>query len=253
MPYAAPAPEAGGWYLRGDVGVSIGQTFNDFEHHQTNAAFVWPASWRLDQKSMGDSAIAGIGLGYAWNNWLRFDATAEHRTNVNVKVTGSYTEFCPSGRCFDVYDLQHGSNVFLANVYIDLGTWWSVTPFIGGGIGVASNTFKSATDVGYIPIGAPGFGYGSSNHTDWDMAWAAHAGLAYSVTQNFKVEFSYRFLSMGSPKTGIIDCASSGCATGGGPTAYYTLKNLSSNDFRIGLRYMIAPEQSAPPPLMRKG
>ena len=32
----------GGWYLRGDIGASS-QQFKTFDHHQTNAAFVWPA------------------------------------------------------------------------------------------------------------------------------------------------------------------------------------------------------------------
>src|SRR4029079_17146058 len=42
----APQPVeefAGGWYLRGDIGVGM-QKFTDFDHHQTNSAFVWPAS-----------------------------------------------------------------------------------------------------------------------------------------------------------------------------------------------------------------
>src|SRR5437868_1426675 len=54
-----------GWYLRGDVGASM-QRFTDFEHHQTNQAFVWPASWRIDQRAINDTAFVGFGIGYAW-------------------------------------------------------------------------------------------------------------------------------------------------------------------------------------------
>jgi opacity protein-like surface antigen len=233
------------------------QTFGNFDHHQTNSAFVWPASWHIDQKDIGDSAFIGFGIGYAWSNWLRFDVTAEHRAETKVKVLGSYTEFCPSGRCFDVYDLSHGSNVFLANAYVDLGTWWCLTPFVGFGVGTANNNFRSATDVGIISDGSTGFGYAASNNNStWNFAWAAHAGLAYTVSSNFKVEFAYRYLNMGSPHTAVIDCNSGGCGSTGGASAYYSLKNLSSNDFKIGLRWSLQPDVPAyapPPPLMRRG
>src|ERR1700753_728185 len=56
-----------GWYLRGDVGVGV-QTFNSFNHSQTNSAFVWPASWSIVQQDMQDTAIFGGGIGYAWNS-----------------------------------------------------------------------------------------------------------------------------------------------------------------------------------------
>ncbi len=66
-------------------------------------------------------AFVGFGIGYSWNNWLRFDFTGEYRADVKFKVVGSYTEFCAGGRCFDVYDGDHQASVFLANAYLDLG------------------------------------------------------------------------------------------------------------------------------------
>ena len=44
-----------------------------------------------------DTAFVGFGIGYPWNNWLRFDVTGEYRTDVKFKAIGSYTEFCPNG------------------------------------------------------------------------------------------------------------------------------------------------------------
>ena len=140
-PMVQPVPVVvGGWYLRGDVGVGQ-KSFSDFQHHQTNPVFVWPASWRIDQKDMADTAFVGFGVGYAWNNWLRFDVTGEYRMKEAFKVTGSYTEFCPNGRCFDVYEGHHSNWLVLANAYIDLGTWWCLTPFVGAGIGTAYHKF----------------------------------------------------------------------------------------------------------------
>ena len=48
---------AGGWYLRGDIGVGA-QNFKEFDFHQTNAAFVWPASWRIDRRNSAAPAFS---------------------------------------------------------------------------------------------------------------------------------------------------------------------------------------------------
>ena len=63
-PLVRPVPvvvDSGGWYLRGDVGIGM-QNFKSFDFTQTNAASgaVWPASWRIDQKDIGDSALRRV-------------------------------------------------------------------------------------------------------------------------------------------------------------------------------------------------
>jgi opacity protein-like surface antigen len=245
----------GGWYLRGDIGVGA-QKFTEFDHTQTNNAFVWPASWRIDQKEMGDAWFIGGGFGYQWNSWLRFDATAEYRARTKFKAIGSYTEFCPGGRCFDVYDGTHSAVVVLANAYIDLGTWMCLTPFIGGGVGFATHRVSAIHDVGFISNGTTGFGYGQNDFSESKFAWALHAGVAYNVNNNFKMELAYRYLNMGNVNTGVIDCASAGCSTGAGPRAFYTFREMDAHDIKFGMRWMLAPEAVPaymPPPLVRKG
>jgi len=244
----------GGWYLRGDIGVGA-QKFKEFDHTQTNNAFVWPASWRIDQKEMGDAWFIGGGFGYQWNSWLRFDATAEYRAKTKFKAIGSYTEFCPGGRCFDLYDGNHSAVVVLANAYIDLGTWMCLTPFIGGGVGFAYHNVSAIHDIGFISNGTTGFGYGQNDFSESKFAWALHAGVAYNVNNNFKMELAYRYLNMGNVNTGVIDCASGGCSTGAGPRAFYTFREMESHDVKFGMRWMLAPEAvpAYMPPLVRKG
>jgi len=129
-----PCCETAGWYLRGDIGVGL-QIFSSFDHSQTNSAFIWPASWQIVQKDIQDTSIFGMGVGYEWNNWLRFDVTGEYRTKAMFKATGSYTNNCAGGgTCFDVNSGNLSSSVFMVNAYIDLGTWWCITPFIGAGM-----------------------------------------------------------------------------------------------------------------------
>ncbi len=230
----APCCDTGRWYLRGDVGVGV-QTFSSFDHSQTNSAFVWPPSWQIVQKDIQDTAIFGFGIGYEWNSWFRFDVTGEYRTKAGFKATGSYTDFCGGATCFDINTGNFSSAVFLANGYVDLGTWWCITPFIGAGIGGARNMISGVQDQGIIGSnGTVGFGYTFSDSTQWNLAWDVQAGLTYNVNDNLKIDLSWRFLDLGSPQTAVVHCQNTAVC----PGAFYTLHEITSQDFRIGLRWL---------------
>ena len=233
----APCCGTGGWYLRGDIGIGV-QTFSEFDFTQTNSAFVWPSSWQIVQKDIQDTAIFGFGVGYVVNNWLRVDVTGEYRTEAAFKATGSYSgNFCNGGvgTCFDVNSGNISSSVFMANAYVDLGTWWCLTPFIGAGVGGAYNRITGVQDNGIIPNA--GFGYTLNDNSAWSLAWNMQAGLTYNVNNNLKIDFSWRYLSLGSPQTAIVQCQNTPYC----PAAFYTLKDMTSQDFRIGFRWMIQP------------
>jgi opacity protein-like surface antigen len=249
LPVVEVPMETSGWYLRGDVGVGS-TSMKGFGFHPTNPEFVTDFAISPGGYSVGDQSFVGFGVGYAWNNWLRFDVTGEYRAKAAFHAIGSYTQGEPAGVFQDVYDGNWKSYVFMANAYIDLGTWWCLTPFIGAGIGGAYNVVSEFTDYG--PQTA-GYGYMSGSSKDWTLAWALHAGVAYNVSSNLKIEFAYRYLNMGSVDTGIINCSISTCQTDGA-RAFYTLENLSSHDFRIGVRWMFQDEKPVyQPPLVRKG
>jgi opacity protein-like surface antigen len=228
----------GSWYLRGDVGVGV-LTFQEFDHSQNNPAFVWPASWAIVQQDIQDTTIFGLGVGYQLNNWLRFDFTAEERTKAAFKATGSYTDFCTGGGiCFDTNTGNVSSQVFMGNVYFDLGTWWCLTPYIGAGIGAARNTISGIQDNGINSNGSQGFGYSNGDNTVVNLAWNVQAGLTYNVTNNFKVDFNYRFLNLGSPVSAVVFCQNTSAC----PQAFYTLRDMTSQDFRIGFRWVFQPD-----------
>jgi opacity protein-like surface antigen len=273
MPPAIPAPvpvATSGFYLRADVGVGM-QKFNDFQFTQTNPSpFVaWPTTWQIQQKDLKDTMFVGFGIGYVWCNWLRFDFTGEYRADVKGKALGTFSrQFDPfpslTPLAADLYDFDHSAVVGLANVYFDLGTWWCVTPFVGAGVGFARHKISNITDVGLNQsiIGSSAFGWpGYKDFTKTNVAWALHAGLAYNVTNNFKVEFAYRYLNMGDARTPEVNCDPTGICSNplSGPRAYYTLEHMTSQDFRVGFRFLLQPDAApapayAPPPvLMRKG
>ena len=107
-------------------------------------------------------------------------------------------------------------------------------------------------------VAAPGpafachFGFANADRTTTSFAWAAHAGLSYTVNPNLKLELAYRYLNMGNANTAEVLCGASGCGTGAGPRAFYTLTDFTSHDFKLGMRWMLQPE-APPAPLMRRG
>jgi opacity protein-like surface antigen len=232
-PPPPPQPHfAEGWYLRGNVGVGMNGTYSLDYQTVTNAT--------LQHHSNEDTFFVGGGVGYEWNNWLRFDATAEYRSKSRVYAFVTYP---PNG--LDTYEGYLKSWVFLANAYVDLGTWNCFTPFVGAGVGGAYNTLANFSDIN--PNG--GFGFGR-NPSEWHLAWALHAGVAYNVSNNLKVELAYRYLNFGSI-TDTVDCSVT-CTHDS-----FKFEKLYSQDIMLSLRWTCCELPPArfvdTPPLRSRG
>jgi len=243
--YAAPpvVEDFGGWYLRGDIGFS-----NQRVERLNNALDVTTTS-SVQNLGFNTAGIFGLGVGYKINNWFRADVTGEYRGNSQFFGTDRIT--FPGGVGTDTYHATKSEWVVLANAYVDLGTWWCVTPFIGAGIGGARVGIANFTDVGIANLGGgalPSLAFGD-NVSKWNMAWALHAGLAYKVTPNFTVELGYRYLDMGDGLTGDLRTFD-GTNNLVNPT---TFKNITSHDLKLGVRWNLESPQVYAPPLIRKG
>jgi opacity protein-like surface antigen len=234
------------WYLRGYVGVGMNGNYQlDYLPAPANVG----NGFVFDQHSIADTTFVGFGVGYEWNNWLRFDVTGEYRGKTQVNARGVYDQVTGQG---DAYQGYLKSWVFLANAFVDLGTWNCFTPFVGAGIGGAYNTMADLVDMG---IGQTGAGFGR-NTSEWHPAWALYAGLGYNISKTLKVDLTYRYLNYGSV-TDTVDCI------GGCNADSYKFGRLYSQDIMIGLRwtccevtptprYVYAPPPP-PPPLQSKG
>jgi opacity protein-like surface antigen len=152
------------WYLRGDFAHRMYDTIAGIDPD--------------------DTAVLGLGVGYRFNNWFRADATVDYAFRSDLGAARLWTSSA------------------LVNGYIDLGTWWGVTPYIGAGIGASYN---------YLDLG------GDSGR--WNFAWAGMAGAAYHLSQNLSVDFGYRYADLGRVN-----------AFGGDVTAH---------ELRVGFRYLI--------------
>ncbi len=193
-----PEPEpcvgcVGPWYLKGFVGAAnpdVGDIFA--EEFKFNDFTVF-------HKDIKSTPLWGLGFGYYTNHYFRFDITGEYRGSAVFLAQDSF----PGGLTFPAvtneYTADIESWVGLANMYIDLGTWHCVTPYIGGGVGFASISVLGLKDVN-VPNGGVAF---AKDNTETNFAWAVYGGLAYDVTPSVTIDLSYRYTDLGDAKSGI--------------------------------------------------
>jgi opacity protein-like surface antigen len=222
---------AGGWYLRGDIGFSnqnVGSLFNQNYSRYTSVQNV--------DKGFDAAPLFGLGIGYNINNWFRVDVTGEYRANANFH--GLDIGYNP-GPHDDNYTGSKSEWTFLLNGYVDLGTWYNFTPFVGAGVGMTRNTISNFRDTSES--------FSSTAYSDaaskWNFAWALYAGLGYQVTRNTTLELSYRYIDLGNATTGtMINYA-------GVADTPFEFRHLTSQDVRLGLRFNFAPGFEAPAPV----
>jgi opacity protein-like surface antigen len=141
--------------------------------------------------------------------------------------------------------------VVMANAHVDLGTWWCITPFIGAGVGGSYNKLSGFRDDG-VRYTAGALSNSVTYFADngkWNLAWAAHAGLAYKVNPGFTVELAYSYMNLGDAAPGnyrAFDNSISGASS-------IKIKDITSHDVKLGVRWDLISPQVYAPPLIRKG
>jgi opacity protein-like surface antigen len=227
MPVYYEQPAFGGWYLRGDIGMS-NQKVDDLWN-----AYYEGEDYSILEKDFDPSWFIGLGIGYQFNEWLRADITGEYRAKSDFSGL-DYIEGTPD--VSNDFDSEKEEWTFLANVYWDIGTWHRITPFIGAGVGASYNKIGFLTDSNVLdPQSGPACptnGCADSNG-EWQFAWALHAGLAFALAPNMTIELAYRFLALGDAKSGdIYDL--NGVSNDVNPLEF---EDLYSHDIKLGFRY----------------
>jgi len=185
-----------GWYLRGDLGYRL----NSVGAATPNFGAV------PDGSTIDNSYWFGGGGGYK-SGWFRADVTLDYASKPD------YTT--------NIYRAQIGTFTALGNVYLDLGTWSGLTPYIGAGVGGA---YLSVHEFVY-----PGGSLLEASESRWNFAWAAMGGFAYRVNHNWLVDVGYRYLDLGD--------AISPLTTATVPQLQLTIRDMTAHEFRIGVRY----------------
>ncbi|SFO47664.1 Opacity protein [Mesorhizobium sp. NFR06] len=252
--YADQAPDyqpvevGSGWYLRGDVGYAFS---HPFKHEETS-------SGTLNSFTDESSLFTGsIGMGYHVNDYLRVElnggilptdkfaakdklgATCDGHTLVDDGF-GTINSVATSQACDLSDNASNKGYSVMANGYVDLGTYVGLTPYIGGGIGLAYNKYYrslGARDCVEVPANSAGTGgffcddpAGYEGQTDtaakFNLAYSIAAGLSYQVTKNVSVDLGYEYFSVPSAKYVAYD---------GG--AFNIRKGIDYQTVKLGLRY----------------
>ncbi len=159
-----------------------------------------------DMNDISDVATIGGGGGYK-QQWFRADVTLDYAGKADYDGNLGGAHFTGKIESFTA----------LANIYLDLGTWAGFTPYIGAGAGaVVFRAYDFRPPLGIVSLDYP---------TQTEFAWAYMAGASYAIAPRWLVDFSYRRLNYGdmtfNPKLQNA----------------LSLKDLSANEFRIGVRY----------------
>jgi opacity protein-like surface antigen len=242
MPMKAPAVyDYSGWYLRGDIGMTNQQVKTLSNTFNTDTIVI--------DKSFDAGWLFGLGIGYQVNNWLRFDVTGEYRGKTDFHGYDQWIGYDGA----NTTTAKKSEWVGLFNAYVDLGTWYGITPFVGAGVGGSNIKISDYADLG---IGNPAgigpiqsLGYGKET-SKWNLAWAVHAGLAYRVTPGLTVELAYRYIDLGDAY--VSDTCLYNAATCGIKDVT-DFKGITSHDVKFGVRWMLGEPEYYAPPLMRKG
>lgn len=258
-----------GWYIRGTAGAAL-----------QSQSSLSPDFGAVPLAHTGNFALEAGG-GYQFNQWLRVDATYTYYGQQTLNANGASVN-CPASldpidnaagqivavgvnqnQCTPHESASLQKNLFLTNAFVDLGTWYGITPYVGGGIGAAylisqqSVNFTNNSDGSPyratltlpnpfpvplvfinpntgLPINPqPHFNTGAQNldysrsYNKLNFAFALMAGFAYDLTDHLKLDIGYRYVNFGS-FSGITSLSG----------AVFN-NQTTTQEVRIGLRYMI--------------
>ena len=220
----------GGWYIRGYLGMS-NQFFDGLESDlfDVPSEFGW-----YDDGGFSSAPIVGAGVGYEFNDYLRGDLTVEWRGKSEFNAVDWLRATPVSGITTNDYSADKSELVFMANGYYDFGDFYGITPYVGAGIGTSYNTISNFRDINIINGG----GAYADDNSEWNFAWALHAGLGFQATERMTIDFGYSFRSLGDAETGTLQ-NDDGVSFPSGQNESIEFNDIYSNDFKLGVRYSL--------------
>nr|WP_316655601.1 porin family protein [uncultured Gellertiella sp.] len=233
--------DSSGWYLRGDAA---------YNYNKSRGAWFFQGSNGLESDfttaGLRNSFSIGGGVGYQVNSYLRADVTADYMFNGDFRGSthgggaafGACVVSCTSTDLASMTALS-----LLANAYVDIGTWGSITPYVGAGLGGTyvkwgdlENTSCDDSNSANCDVTEHHGGNGN-----WRFTYALMAGASVDVTCNLKADIGYRYRHVEGGR--MFDYKANG-----GPG--YD-RGFGSHEGRLGLRYVFSgcDQQAYIPPV----
>lgn len=223
--YVAPMPvvhrPAGPCYVRADVGYAWSQT------PQVNWLVTDPDDYTDDvtHVSMENTWLGEVGAGCGHGSrGLRGELMFGFRGD--RKIDGEPGIWDPDIPIKD--DPLHTSvqsYTLMFNAYYDLGQYRGFVPYVGAGIGAAYNIVDSV----YFTEN-PNLVNTIEGDRKLSLAWSVMAGVGYQISDRAILDIGYRFIDLGSAKSGNVDNIAKY-----NPSVY--VDDLYAHEIKVGLRY----------------
>lgn len=217
-----------------------GERFEDVDDCSTRQpAALFGCGPGYDGKAIGAAGsfrttpVLDAAVGYRLNSWLRTEALLSWRPDMAFSGQSNFR-----GRVVGRNQPVSGSLASLSGfgvAYADLPRLGSLRPFLGAGLGVASNS------LGAMTYRFPSISSKASTTTPGgqrtDLAYLLTAGFSVPLNPRLDLDLSYRFTDLGSVSTDsgqalIVRPARRRSITIGGTTA-----DLRAHGVMLGLRY----------------
>jgi len=233
LPMTRPVEVGTGWYLRGDIGYSV-DTSSDGPSFRVYTGTPSYGSGNFHDDTIDSDWSGSAGFGYHFSDWLRADVTAEYmKGSFSDRLGVPCTTASPVGECAFHQDFEAWG--FMANGYVDLGTFAGFTPYVGAGAGVMSVNWDNLDLRCVNSLACTAEGSSRGRH-DWRFAYQLSAGLAYAITRNLKLDVGYRYFDVAG---GDMFDFNGGDQALGASGIQGTDDGFSKHEIRAGLRYEI--------------
>lgn len=243
VPEITTIDTATGWYIRGDLGYNATVDFSKPTVKTYKPAANSYTAQKFDSQRFSGDYSLNAGAGYQFNDWLRSDLTLDYfkgsldGKSTNAKPCGlqGAGTHCGNGYQQDIYSLG-----LMANGYVDLGTYWGLTPYLGAGAGMTNVDYSKLTVSKYCIDGGgkcdKGVDYKDARYgglESWRFSYALTAGVSYDIATNMKLDLSYRYSDVAGGD--MVDWSASD-KSNGATGIKGTDGGFSRQEIRAGLR-----------------
>ena len=242
LPETQPVEIGSGWYLRGDISYTasskgVATSFSDFVNG-TPDTYV---ATGYDSSDLKNDWGGTIGVGYAFTDYFRADATLDFGFG---RFNGSSSSAAPcvgglaGTSCVSVDSADYRTYGLMANGYFDLGTFAGFTPYVGGGLGMTYVRWDNLDRTNRCAGAGCGAAIVSTEshpgEKDWRFTYALMAGVSYDITDQLKFDLGYRYQNVDSgPMAGYSSLETAQGATG----IQVHDHGIETHEIRAGLRY----------------
>jgi opacity protein-like surface antigen len=249
LPPPVEAPEytgtisgVSGWYIRGDLGynASLDAGKPSWDHYTASSNSYDNVTF--DSARLDGNFNLSTGAGYQFNDYFRTDLTLDYfKTDFEGKSMRKAP--CSSGqlgstKCGYSHDDSLASLGLLANAYVDLGTVWGLTPYVGAGAGVANVDWKGMTTSKYCTgkdcdNSVKYNNEETSGIESWRFTYALMAGVSYDIAARTKLDLGYRYADIAG---GDMTDYSEASQNKGAKNPKAKDDGVGRHEFRAGLR-----------------